>query len=425
MVTQTRDGCAIHGIELVASVDAKGMHPPGTGKHKVAPSLFVYGTGATTVQAFQAGVLPTLNKKYSVSINYAALGSGAPQRLVGHVLSSSMLVNNRHIQATSVAGGPSVHAMHSSFTEWMQPTDRPDCWPPVAAGAGRAALISGAADYAFSDVPFASTEEVSLKGVVKYTMPFVLETISVFVNIPGATAIQFSPTVLASIFQGTITTWDNAAIKALNPKLVVPKGAAIKPIHRIDSSGTTNLFTGWLQVAASNWKLAAGSTITWPASFKAANGSGGMVTALKATPYGIAYIGTGVGAAGGFLEASLLNAAGKYIKAGQADLYASVPRPLPAATTSWAGVTLLNKPGAQTFPITSFVYYFVRMDATKVGPKGRNGGLLKSYSKYIMSPTGQALVPAYDFTILPSPTSAQNLAAVAGIKTINGVRTPF
>eukprot|EP00850_Spirogloea_muscicola_P009875 SM000056S17993 [mRNA] locus=s56:567380:569776:- [translate_table: standard] len=343
-------------------VDAKGMHPPGTGKHKVAPTLFIYGSGATTVQAFQTGVLPTLNKKYSVSINYAALGSGA----------------------------------------------------------GRAALISGAADYAFSDVPFAATEEVSLKGAVKYTLPFVLETISVFVNIPGATAIQLSPTVLASIFQGTITTWDNAAIKALNPKLVVPKGAAIKPIHRIDSSGTTNLFTGWLQTASANWKLAAGSLITWPASFKSANGSGGMVTALKATPYGIAYIGTSVGAAGGFLEASLLNAAGKYIKAGQADLYASVPRPLPSATTSWAGVTLLNKPGAQTFPITSFVYYFVKMDATKVGPKGRNGGLLKSYSRYINSPTGQALVRAYDFTILPSTTASQNLAAIASIKTING-----
>ena len=157
-------------------------------------------------------------------------------------------------------------------------------YDPVGSGGGRDQFLSGGTDFAGSDAALSDDEVTKARsrcgGAGYFELPDYISPIAVVYNLPGVKDLQLSPDTAAKIFSGTITTWNDPAIKADNPKANLPS-TKITPVHRSDDSGTTKNFTDWLhQTAPSVWTNDAGGT--WPLSGGEAGAqTSGLVAAVK------------------------------------------------------------------------------------------------------------------------------------------------
>ena len=181
-------------------------------------------------------------------------------------------------------------------------------------GKGRTDLASGVVNFAGSDSPIPATEVANFKGKTVLYFPVLIGPITVSYNLSGLSKpLQLSAPVIANIFQGKITTWNNPAIAADNPGVTLPS-TPITIAVRSDSSGTTQNFSLFLMDGApSVWTLGSSSTIKWPATAHAGNGNGGVAQIIKSTPGAIGYVDYADAKASGLTFASIKNKAGSYV----------------------------------------------------------------------------------------------------------------
>jgi phosphate transport system substrate-binding protein len=214
------------------------------------------------------------------------------------------------------------------------------------------------------------------------------------------------PTI-ANIFQGKIKTWNDPAIKALNPGVNLPS-TPISLAVRSDSSGTTANFSLALTLgAASVWKLGTSSTISWPSSAHGGNGNGGVAQIVKSTPGAIGYVDYADAKAAGLSFASVKNSAGSYI----------APSP---SSASAAGTTVTLKPdltfaaawssNPQAYPITyqSWDLVFQKQSSANTAK------MLKAYIGYLLG-DGQKLLQPLGYAPLPSNIQSKAKAQLSKI----------
>src|SRR3989440_11143747 len=157
-------------------------------------------------------------------------------------------------------------------------------------GKGRQDFADQVVDFAGSDAPYSAADAANVKGGTYFYFPTVAGPITVSYNLSGVKKLQLSADTLAKIFQGEIKTWNDAAIKADNPGAKLPS-TAITVVHRSDSSGTTQNFTGFLAAAAPTaWTLGTGSTVSWPADQQSGQGNPGVGQIVKTTDGAIGYV---------------------------------------------------------------------------------------------------------------------------------------
>jgi len=200
-------------------------------------------------------------------------------------------------------------------------------------------------------------------------IPMGVNAIEVVYNLSGLTGpLNLNGTVLAQIYDGKITTWNDSAIKALNPGVTLPP-TKIVTIHRADSSGSTVLFAQYLNAQdPADWpSTLISSTPTWPSApgSLAETGTGAMVSTAGSTPGSIAYVGVSYAsqiAAAKLTEAALANGAGKYTTATTAALTAAVDS-FPAAPAS-GSEPLINTKAAAGYPVTGYEYAVVNTTQT-------------------------------------------------------------
>jgi len=156
-------------------------------------------------------------------------------------------------------------------------------YDPVGSGGGREQFLAGGLQFAGSDAALTDEELAKAKTRCKsdvVEVPTYVSPIAVIFNLKGVDKLNLSPKTLGGIFQGTITTWNDAAIKADNPDATLPS-TKITPVHRSDDSGTTQNFTDYLdQTSGGAWT---GKAIqTWPIKGgEGAEGTSGVVAAVK------------------------------------------------------------------------------------------------------------------------------------------------
>ena len=188
----------------------------------------------------------------------------------------------------------------------------------TGSGTGLADAASGTVDIGASDAYLSSSAKTSTPSLVNIALAISAQQINY--NLPGIKNLKLDATVLAGMYNGKITTWNDPAIKALNPGVNLPSMKVV-PLHREDSSGDTFLFTSFLNAqAASDWPTSlVNTTITWPkGSTTAETGNGGMVSGCQATKGCVAYIGISYlqkTQAAGLGTAMLKNAAGQVRRA--------------------------------------------------------------------------------------------------------------
>nr|WP_255479479.1 phosphate ABC transporter substrate-binding protein PstS [Quadrisphaera sp. RL12-1S] len=165
-------------------------------------------------------------------------------------------------------------------------------YDPQGSGAGRTQFLSGAVQFAGSDAYLKSDEltkaQSRCNGGTAIDIPDYVSPIAIAYNLQGVEDLKLSPAVIAQIFDGKITKWNDQAIASLNSGVTLPD-TAINTVHRADESGTTQNFTDYLSKASGGaWSYPAAQK--WPASGgEAAQGTSGVVAAIKATAGSIGY----------------------------------------------------------------------------------------------------------------------------------------
>ena len=276
-------------------------------------------------------------------------------------------------------------------------------------------------DFGSGDMPFSKDnyDALNAAGVNVLHVPFSLGAMAFFHNVPDAAqptaGVHMTACILADVFNGVITTWDHANILAVNSGFAPPAGQPITVHHRTYGSSTTKGITQYLHAACPDkWSAdMVGSTIDWPASTVAVEGSGEMSSAISSTEYSIGYIDSGHGIEDGLHEVSLMNKDGYYqttteaiaaggVQAAAAEALALGVMPSDPAE-DFSEVSLHNMPGETTWPIVAISYLYVRADQSANEEKGP---LLKAFIEYVLSEEGQALLGNYNFEGAPAAVLA-------------------
>lgn len=198
-------------------------------------------------------------------------------------------------------------------------------------------------DFGASDAPL-KAEDLEKNGLVQF--PTVIGGVVPIINLEGVKAgeLKLSGEVLADIYLGKITNWNDGKIKALNPDLKLPD-AAITTVFRADGSGTSNIFTTYLSQVSSEWKekVGAANTVKWPTAEKGAAGKGneGVASYVARIPNAIGYVEYAYAKQNNMAHAQLKNAAGQFVQPSQESFAA-------AAEVDWSktagfGVSLTNQ----------------------------------------------------------------------------------
>lgn len=301
-------------------------------------------------------------------------------------------------------------------------------------------------DFGAGDIPMTKEryDTIATAGRKVLHLPFALGAIGVFHSVPTGEiqgSLSLTGCLLAKIFSGQITRWDDPEIVAVNPEMVA--AADIKIVHRKEGSSSTAGFTEYLNTKCpSSWSnvdnpcgangCGTGSTITWPADSAVAEGSGGMASYIASTPYAIGYIDAGHGHDASLSEVALQNNDGQYLTTKQADVgeaatvgLTSSPSVIPAdPSADFSSVELYDLPGPATWPITMISYFYINQDLSSMNPD--TAGLLVYFIEFILSEEGQALASNEFnlFTKLPSALLDYNTNALNTI-TLPSLTTRF
>jgi phosphate transport system substrate-binding protein len=275
-------------------------------------------------------------------------------------------------------------------------------------GKGRTDLASGVVNYAASDSPIPSTEASDFKGKTVLYFPDVIAPVTVSYNLSGLSKpLQLSAPVIASIFQGKITTWNNSAIAADNPGVTLPS-TPITIAVRSDSSGTTQNFSQFLVDATGDgWTLGTSSTIKWPATARAGNGNGGVASAIKSTPGAIGYVDYSDAKASGLTFASIKNKDGNYVAPSASSASAAADGVTISPTLTFHAVW---GTGAQAYPITYQSWVLVY----ETQPNANDAAMLKAYIGYLLGPM-QQMSGSLGYAPLPSSLDQMATAQLSKI----------
>jgi phosphate transport system substrate-binding protein len=251
-------------------------------------------------------------------------------------------------------------------------------------------------------------------------IPIAVSAQAINYNLPGVSNLKLSGDIIAKIYQGSITKWNDAAIAALNSGVTLPS-TTIVPVRRLDSSGDTFIFTSFLSATNSTWSNGPnfGTTVSWPAVSNelTASGNPNMVTTCQSTPGCIAYIGVSVEAtaiADGLGEANLQNKAGNFLLPTQANITAAVAA---GATNVPKDLrqSLIYEGGASSYPIVNFEYLIINRAN---GFPAATALAIRTFLSWAIDPNGGATATnlgAVDFVALPNSVVP---AVKAGINSI-------
>jgi phosphate transport system substrate-binding protein len=275
-------------------------------------------------------------------------------------------------------------------------------------GKGKTDLQTKTVDFAGTD-SLVKPEDVSKYqgGAILY-FPTVAAPITVSYNLSGVDSLQLSAVTIAKIFAGTVTTWDDAAIKADNPGASLPS-TNILIVHRADASGTTSNFTKYLAAAAASaWTLGAGDTVNWPTSSQAGQGNAGVAQAITKTDGAIGYVDFSDALAAKLKFASIKNEAGKYLLPTLDGASAALDSSKIAPDLTYSP---LNQAGPTAYPITSptwIIVYEKQSDKAK-------GDALKKFLTFVLN-DGQASAAGANYAKLPASLQQEAIAQLSKLQ---------
>lgn len=275
----------------------------------------------------------------------------------------------------------------------------------VGSGAGIAQITARTVDFGASDAPLTPEQATACNGCVQ--IPWALSATGLGFNVPGVKKLNLTGSILAGIYFGKVTNWNDPKIKKANPKAKLPN-LAITPVFRSDGSGDTYAFTNYLSKVSKSWKNEVGYATTVGFSHGVgAKGNSGVTATVVKTPGAIGYISASYLIAAGIGAVAVKNEAGNYELPNLKNIEsaASVVKSVPSSNA----ISLVNPPKKATtaYPISTFTYAIVPHDAPQKG-------FLQQFLNYDVT-KGQAYGAALDFAPLPKVVLTAAKAAIGSL----------
>jgi phosphate transport system substrate-binding protein len=288
---------------------------------------------------------------------------------------------------------------------WGSATGNTVNYASVGSGTGYKDVASGLVDFGASDAPLSVYSTPPCNCV---QIPWALTATDVSFHINGLRRLHLTGPVVAKIYMGQITNWNDSQIRRLNKGVNLPN-LPITVVWRSDASGDTYAFTRYLSDVSGSFASRVGSstTVSFPVG-SGAKGNTGMASAVQGTNGAIAYIAVSYIINDSLPAAAIQNSAGRY----------EVPNlnAIEAAARAYGGVpssnqlTIVDPPryAKSAFPISTYTYAIVPRNAPQ-------GGFIRSFVQYALT-SGQAFGPRLDFAKIPSQVTA------AGLRTLNSIQ---
>jgi phosphate transport system substrate-binding protein len=314
------------------------------------------------------------------------------------------------------------------MAEWaLKYTVNPLDYDPVGSGAGISSITAKTIAYGASDAPLNATQQAAAPGLL--TMPETAGAVAVIFNLPGVSfhlgdSLNLTGPILAEIYMGTISWWNNTAITSINPGVSLPV-AQISVWHRSDGSGTSYAFSQFLSDSSSTWKstIGYGTLPAWPKTPVGGGGKGssGIAGDVKSTPDSLGYVDLGYAFDNQINYAAIENPSDVYIvptanntASAIADILATTT--LPAGAASWATVSMINAPKPGDYPIATFSYmlYYQAADTNTVIANAADASALVNFLNWTVT-TGQSYAGQFLYIPLPPAVVAADQATIASM----------
>ena len=288
------------------------------------------------------------------------------------------------------------------FSDYAQRTGVKINYQSIGSGGGIRQLSEGTVDFGASDSPMNDQELASAKGGAVLHFPTVMGAVVITYNVPGITRpLNLSGDVVADIFSGKITKWNDARIVAQNRGVTLPN-SDILVVHRSDGSGTTYIFSDYLSAVSPSWSgsLGKGKEIKWPVGL-GAKGNEGVAGQVKQTPGSIGYVELAYAKQNKLAFANLRNAAGRYVTPSIASVTAAAAGAKLPKNTDYR-VSIVNAPGKDSYPISSFTWILAYQNQ----PDRVKGAKLVNFLRWAYK-DGEKSASALDYAPLPAPMVAE------------------
>ena len=267
----------------------------------------------------------------------------------------------------------------------------------IGSGGGIRQFTEGTVDFGATDGPMNESQIAAVNANVLH-VPTVLGAVVVTYNLPelGDTKLKFDGTTLVDIFMGRITKWNDKRIAALNPGVKLPDIDLIV-VHRSDGSGTTYVFTDYLNKFSREWKDKVGfaTSVNWPVGL-GGKGNEGVTQQVKQVEGALGYVELIYAISNKLPYASIKNASGAFVEPSLESVTASAASAKLAKDTDFR-VSITNAPGAGSYPIASFTWLLVPKDS-KDPAKAK---LLKDFLTWMITPEAQGMANELHYASLP------------------------
>jgi len=280
----------------------------------------------------------------------------------------------------------------------------------IGSGGGIRQVTEGTVDFGASDGPM-SDQQLSQAKVKVMHIPTVLGAVVPVYNIPGISKeLNFSGDVIADIYLGKITKWNDPRIAKDNPGVNLPTNA-ILPVYRSDGSGTTYIFSDYLSKVSSGWQSGPGkgTAINWPVGI-GQKGNEGVAGMVRNSPFSFGYVELIYAVQNKMSYGMVKNASGKFVKASTEGVTAAAAA---AAKTMPADyrVSITNAPGADSYPISSFTWLLIPIHST-------DPAKAKALADFVgwMLDHGESEAAALTYAPLPKPVQDMVRKSIANIK---------
>ena len=276
----------------------------------------------------------------------------------------------------------------------------------IGSGGGIAQLQKGAIDFGATDGPMTDEQLRETPKLIVH-IPTVLDAVVPIYNVPGAGEIRFTPEVLAGIFLGRITTWNDPALQQANPGVRLPE-LRIMVVHRSDASAVTYTFTDFLSKISDDWKnlAAKGAAVSWPCG-TGAQGNEGVRAGVRQLEGAIGYVQLIYALSNHMQYGSVRNASGQFVKA-SLDSVAAAAASVRMPDDFRASIT--NAPGKNAYPISSFTWLLVPQSGK--GIKQRD---LKAFLMWMID-EGEKSAPELTYAPLPKNVAMQVKQRIARLQ---------
>ncbi len=292
----------------------------------------------------------------------------------------------------------------------------------VGSGNGILALENKSRDFACSDAPLSASDRT--KALNALHIPETIGAVAVAYNIEGiSTGLHLTGSVVADIFSGKITMWNDESIQQLNPNVTLP-AQSLTVVHRSDGSGTNFIFTSFLSQSSQDWSgtFGKGKTVNWTVGL-GASGNPKLAEVVEANAYSIGYVELAYVVQNNMTVAAIQNAQGNWIlpslESTQIAAQSGASGGLPSADGDWSNVSLLSGSDPQAYPIVSFSYTLVYKELNVVsGMTSDRATALTNFLWWVVH-SGQDLAPQQAYAQLPFNVVQADELAIKSI-TFNG-----